>query len=46
LIITGYVDSEAISGRPEGVEVLTKPFTTHKLEAALSRVCETCAVAN
>jgi CheY-like chemotaxis protein len=45
LIITGYVDSEAISDRPDGVEVVAKPFTTHKLEAALSRVCETYAVA-
>jgi CheY-like chemotaxis protein len=45
LIITGYVDGDAISDRPEGVEILPKPFTPHKLEAALSRVCETCAVA-
>jgi PAS domain S-box-containing protein len=46
VIITGYVDGEAISGRPEGVEVLTKPFTTHKLEAALSHVCESYAAAS
>jgi PAS domain S-box-containing protein len=38
LIITGYAEAEAIDGRPEGVEVLQKPFTRTKLESALSRV--------
>jgi PAS domain S-box-containing protein len=38
LIITGYAEAEAIDGRPEGVEVLQKPFTQKKLESALSRV--------
>jgi CheY-like chemotaxis protein len=38
LIITGYAEAEAIDGRPEGVEVLQKPFTQSKLESALSRV--------
>jgi CheY-like chemotaxis protein len=40
LIITGYAEADAISDRPEGVEVLLKPFTPNKLEAALSRVCD------
>ncbi len=38
LIITGYAEAGAISDRPEGVEILQKPFTQPKLEAALSRV--------
>ncbi|HET7606308.1 MAG TPA: response regulator [Sphingomicrobium sp.] len=39
LIITGYADAEAIKDRPEGIEVMLKPFTPHKLEAAISRAC-------
>jgi PAS domain S-box-containing protein len=39
LIITGYAQPEAISDRPEGVEVVQKPFTQRKLESALLRVC-------
>jgi len=39
LIITGYAEAEAINDRPDGVEVLQKPFTQGKLDAALSRVC-------
>jgi CheY-like chemotaxis protein len=39
LIITGYAEADAISDRPEGVEILLKPFTPNKLEAALSRAC-------
>ena len=46
LIITGYAEAEAISDRPEGVEILLKPFTPHKLEAAVSRICGAKAVAN
>ena len=38
VIITGYVDAEVIGDRPEGVEVIPKPFTLHKLQAALARV--------
>jgi CheY-like chemotaxis protein len=45
LIITGYAEADAISDRPEGVEVLLKPFTPNKLEAALSRLCDAAAVA-
>ncbi|HSR00335.1 MAG TPA: response regulator [Sphingomicrobium sp.] len=43
IIITGYAEAEAISGRPEGVEVLQKPFSQQKLETALSRLRNTCA---
>ncbi len=39
LIITGYAEAEAINDRPEGVEVLQKPFTPSDLECAVSRVC-------
>ena len=38
VIITGYADAEAIGDRPEGVEVIPKPFTLHRLQAALARV--------
>ncbi|MGE5562357.1 MAG: response regulator [Bacillota bacterium] len=40
LIITGYADADAIGDRPEGVEVLLKPFTPRKLEGAIGRICE------
>jgi PAS domain S-box-containing protein len=40
LIITGYADAAAIQDRPEGVEVLLKPFTQGKLEDAIQRVTE------
>jgi PAS domain S-box-containing protein len=39
LIITGYADVEAIGDRPEGVEVLLKPFTPVALEAAIEKAC-------
>jgi len=39
LIITGYADVDAIGGRPDGVEVLLKPFTPAALEAAIARAC-------
>jgi CheY-like chemotaxis protein len=39
LIITGYAEADAISDRAEGVDVLLKPFTHAKLEAALHRLC-------
>jgi PAS domain S-box-containing protein len=38
VIITGYVDADGIGDRPDGVEVIPKPFTLHKLQAALARV--------
>jgi CheY-like chemotaxis protein len=46
LIITGYAEADAISDRPHGVEILLKPFTPHKLEAAVSRICSPHAVAS
>ena len=39
LIITGYAEADTISDRPEGVEILLKPFTANTLEATLSRIC-------
>ena len=39
LIITGYAEAGAIGDLPQGVELLLKPFTPQKLEAALFRVC-------
>jgi PAS domain S-box-containing protein len=43
LIITGYAEADAVSDRPDGVEILLKPFTANKLEAALARVAGTVA---
>jgi PAS domain S-box-containing protein len=45
VIMTGYADGDAISGCPDGVEILLKPFTPQRLESALSRVCENAGVA-
>jgi PAS domain S-box-containing protein len=39
LIMTGYANTDAINDRPEGVEILLKPFTPSKLQASLSRLC-------
>ena len=39
LMITGYADTDAIGDRPEGVEIILKPFTPTKLEAAIGRIC-------
>jgi PAS domain S-box-containing protein len=39
LIITGYAEAHAVSGRPDGVEILLKPFTEGALAAAIDRVC-------
>jgi signal transduction histidine kinase len=36
LIMTGYAESSVIADRPEGVEILLKPFTPALLEAAIS----------
>jgi PAS domain S-box-containing protein len=46
LIITGYAEADAISDRPDGIEILLKPFTPNKLEAAVARICTTPAVAS
>jgi len=45
LIITGYAEADTIKDRPEGVEVLLKPFTANRLELVLSRVCDPKAAA-
>jgi len=45
LIITGYAEADAISDRPEGVEILLKPFTAKALQAAVARVCAKSTVA-
>jgi len=39
LIITGYADADAISDRPDGIEILLKPFTPATLERAIERIC-------
>ena len=39
LIITGYAEIDALNGRPDGVEILLKPFTPASLEGAVSRTC-------
>ena len=39
LIITGYAGAEAIRDRPDGVEILLKPFTATKLEAMMAQIC-------
>ena len=39
LIITGYAEADDIGDRPEGVEILLKPFTATKLESVLARIC-------
>ncbi len=41
LLITGYADPDSIGNRPEGVEVLTKPFTIEQLKAAIGRCAAT-----
>ncbi|MFL6725446.1 MAG: response regulator [Sphingomicrobium sp.] len=37
LIITGYAEADAIGDRPDGVEILLKPFTPAALEGAIAR---------
>jgi CheY-like chemotaxis protein len=45
LLITGYAEVEMIQDRPESVEMLLKPFTPAKLEAAIARSCGAEALA-
>jgi len=45
LLITGYAETEMIRDRPAGVEMLLKPFTPAKLEAAIARTCSAQTVA-
>jgi two-component SAPR family response regulator len=46
LLITGYAETEIISDRPPGVEMLLKPFTPTVLEAAIARACGATALAS
>jgi PAS domain S-box-containing protein len=46
LIITGYAEADAVRDRPDGVEILLKPFTPHKLESALARITAERTVAH
>jgi PAS domain S-box-containing protein len=46
LIITGYAEAEAIGNRPDGIEVLQKPFSARELEDALHRACANSAFAS
>ena len=45
LIITGYAEADAVRDRPEGVDILLKPFTARALEKAVARICASAAVA-
>lgn len=45
LIITGYAEADAIGDRPEGVEILQKPFLPNVLENTIERICGPCSVA-
>ena len=40
IIITGYAEAQSISRRPNGVLVLTKPFTPEQLGEAIAQVCD------
>ena len=45
IIITGYAEAEAVRDRPEGVEILLKPFPEIALQRAMARACgQTAAV--
>jgi PAS domain S-box-containing protein len=39
LLITGYAEVDMIRDRPANVELLLKPFTPAKLQAAMARTC-------
>ena len=45
LIITGYAEADAIADRPDGVEILLKPFTPAALEGAIARMVGAAAPA-
>jgi len=45
IIITGYAEAEAVRDRPEGVEILLKPFPETALQRAMTRACSRAAVA-
>ena len=39
IIITGYAEADAVRDRPEGVEILLKPFREGALQQAVARAC-------
>jgi PAS domain S-box-containing protein len=45
LLITGYAEVDMIRDRPANVELLLKPFTPAKLQAAMARTCGADAAA-
>jgi CheY-like chemotaxis protein len=45
MIITGYAETDTMTGKPDGVEILLKPFTPSMLETSLSRLCASAGVA-
>jgi len=45
LLITGYAEVDMIRDRPANVELLLKPFTPAKLQAAMARTCGADALA-
>jgi CheY-like chemotaxis protein len=46
IIITGYAEAEAVRDRPEGVEILLKPFPEIALQRAMARACRRTATAS
>ena len=40
LLITGYADPDSIGNRPDGVEILGKPFSIDQLREAIGRCVE------
>jgi hypothetical protein len=46
LLFSGFVVVDMIRDGPDGVEMLLKPFTPARLEAAMARACGAEAVAS
>ena len=46
IIITGYAEADAVRDRPEGVEILLKPFPEGALQRAMARACGQAAAAS
>jgi CheY-like chemotaxis protein len=40
IIVSGYADAEAIERKPEGVQVLGKPFSPHDMARAIARAVD------
>jgi hypothetical protein len=45
IIITGYAEADAVRDRPDGVQILLKPFREAALRQALVRACGRAAAA-